>query len=121
MIPEFNNLIKGLADKNTEKEKESKIMCDTWITQQLQKKDESSIDAFFEYIRSNSDQPQPQQATTLSLGALNAYGIFAHSIKSDDKLRDKYVPSILDTLIQSYFNNEANSRVRSFNYRLKES
>ena len=107
-------MIKGLADKNTEKEKESKIMCDTWITQQIQKKDEPTIDAFFEYIRSQSEQPQAQQTTTLALGALNAFGIFAHSIKSDDRLREKYVPSILETLIQSYFNNEANSRVVVF-------
>lgn len=118
MIPEFNNLIKGLADKNTEKEKESKIQCDTWITQQMQKKDEPTIDAFFEYIRTQSEQMQ--QAPSLALGALNAFGIFAHSIKSDEKLREKYVPSILETLIQSYFNNEANSRVDHYNDRPRE-
>lgn len=109
MATEFNKIIKDLADKNTEKEKETKVQCDSWITLQMQKKDDQIIDSFFEYIRTQASQSP--SGSSLSQGAINAFGIFAHSIKGDDKFKEKYIPIILDTLIECYFLNDSNVRV----------
>ena len=109
MQSEFTKMIKDLADKNTEKEKDTKIGCDTWITQQMQKKDDQAIDAFFQYIRAQASQSTTGNA--LSLGAINAFGIFAYSIKSDEKLKEKYIDIIFDALIECYLLNDSNIRV----------
>lgn len=110
MIGDFNTMLKGLADKNTEKEKETKVQTDMWLSQHLQKKDETTIDAFFEYIRTETEKSQ--SGSVLSIGAMNAFGIFAHSIRQDERLKEKYIPAILETLIQSYFQNDANPKTK---------
>lgn len=113
MQAEFNKIIKDLADKNAEKEKDLKSQCDSWITQQMQKKDDQTIDAFFEYIRNQASQSP--SGSSLSQAAINAFGIFAHSIKGDEKLKEKYIPIILETLIECYFLNDSNNRVKPHN------
>lgn len=114
MSSEFNKIIKDLADKNTEKEKESKIQCESWITLQMQKKDDQTIDSFFEFIRTQASQSS--SGSSNSQGAINAFGIFAHSIKSEDRFKEKYIPVILEILIECYFMNQNDSqgRVTSF-------
>lgn len=108
MQAEFANMVKGLADKNTEKEKETKVQCDAWIAQQLQKKDDAKVDNFFDFIRTQAEKAPAGSA--LSIGSLNAFGIFAHSIKQDERLKEKYLPIILKCLIDSYIQNDASAK-----------
>lgn len=102
MTEEFIHIVKGLsADKNTEKEKEMKMKCDSWISEQLKTPAGlTNIENFFQYISKESDPLS--QSHTPAHGALNAFGIFAHSIKSNEELKEKYIPVILDILIQNY-------------------
>lgn len=102
---EFNTMLKGLADKNTEKEKETKVQCETWLVDKLAKKDEKGLEGFFEYLMTAVNG-------VMANGAMNALGIFAYSLKNSERLKEHYIPKILETLINSYFQNETNPKMK---------
>jgi translation initiation factor 2B subunit (eIF-2B alpha/beta/delta family) len=109
LLNEFNNTLKGLADKNSEKEKEMKDAAQNWIAQQIVKKDTVVIDQFFEYVRSHAESVQKE--SPLSIGAFNTFGIFAQAIKDDSSLKEKYIPVMLRILIDTYLTKDPNPRV----------
>lgn len=102
---EFSSMLKGLSDKNSEKEKETKLQCERWIGEKIHAKDEKALEGFFDFLIGSVNG-------VLSNSALNALGIFAHSVKNYEKMKEFYVPKILEILIESYFQNEANPKVK---------
>lgn len=100
----FPAILKGLSDKNTEKEKETKLSCEAWISERISQGELSLLEEFFDYLRQEIEQAHP--GSNLLLGAINAFGIFAHGIKGNEKLQETYLPIILELFIATYASND---------------
>src|SRR3990167_5068853 len=110
----FSKMLKGLGSNNNEKETDTKKQCDIWISQTMSKQHLKDVAAFFEYVKAQI--PAKYEAPTTSLlGAVNAFGIFVHSIKDHERLKEKYIPLVLDKLVECYFIYESDSKVSPLN------
>src|SRR3990167_7747421 len=104
----FSKMLKGLGSGNLEKESEQKKQCDMWVTQQLAKKEETLLNNFVGFLQTQNVLSKSEGSldhATLA-GTASAFGVFADSIRGDDRLKERYLPVALEKLIDIYLSVE---------------